>query len=78
MNMAKFGTLIWSDVIKGVVVAVFTAALTALVPILQGGSFPSGAQLKTIGLAALAAGVAYLVKNMLTNSKDELFKTEPK
>jgi hypothetical protein len=45
---------------------------------LQNGGFPNLAQLKTMGLAGLAAGIAYIVKNMLTNSSDELFKTEPK
>jgi hypothetical protein len=76
--MAKFGTLIFTDFVKAVVMAILTAVLTALVPILQSGSFPTGAQLKTIVLAGLAAGVAYIVKNLLTNSKDELFKAEPK
>ena len=76
--MAKFGTLIWSDVLKALFTAILTAILSALVPILQSGNFPTGVQLKTIALAGLAAGVAYLVKNMLTNSKDELLKTEPK
>jgi hypothetical protein len=76
--MAKFGTLIWTDIVKAVFTAVLTAVLSAIVPILQSGNFPTGAQLKTIALAGLAAGVAYLIKNMLTNSKDELLKTEPK
>jgi hypothetical protein len=78
MNLAKFGTLNLTDIIKGFVVAVITAVLTAVIPLLQSGTFPTLAQLKTMGLAGLAAGIAYLIKNMLTNSNDELFKTEPK
>jgi hypothetical protein len=76
--MAKFGTLIFSDFVKAAFTAVLTAILTALVPILQKGEFPTSAQLKTIALAGLAAGLAYIIKNLLTNSKDELLKMEPK
>lgn len=78
MNLAKFGTLIGTDLVKGFFVAVVTVVLTAIVPLLQGGAFPTLGQLKTMGLAGLAAGIAYLIKNLLTNSKDELLKPEPK
>jgi len=78
MNIAKFGTLVWTDFVKAAFTAVLTAVLSALVPILQSGAIPTAAQLKTIALAGIAAGVAYLAKNLLTNSKDELLRTEPK
>ena len=77
MNIAKFGTLIWADVVKGFFTAALTTILLAVVPLLQSGKFPDLVQLKTFALAGLAAGVAYIIKNLLTNSKDELLKTEP-
>jgi hypothetical protein len=75
---AKFLALKGIDYVKGFVVAVLTAVLTAVIPVIQTGTFPTGAQLKTMLISGLAAGIAYLIKNMLTNSKDELFKPEPK
>ena len=78
MNLAKFGTLIWSDVVKGFFTAALTTVLLAVVPLLQSGKFPDLAQLKVFALSGLAAGIAYIIKNLLTNSKDELLKTEPK
>jgi hypothetical protein len=78
MNLAKFGTLIWSDVVKGFFTAALTTVLLAVVPLLQNGKFPDLAQLKVFALSGLAAGIAYIIKNLLTNSKDELLKTEPK
>jgi hypothetical protein len=76
--MAKFLSLDERDALKGAIVAAGTSVLTALVTALNAGQLPAVADLKTIGLAGLSAGIAYLVKNFLTNSKNELAKPEPK
>lgn len=67
-----------SDLIKGVVVAAIAAVGTGLLPVLQSGALPTLAQLQTAGIAGLTAGLAYLLKNLFTNSQGETFKTEPK
>lgn len=74
--MSSFLKLGIPDILKGFVVAVFTAVITALIPILQGGGFPDGPTLIGILWTSLAAGLAYLLKNFLTNSSGELFKPE--
>lgn len=57
-------TINYRDVLRGVVVAVLTAALTALLDGLQ----VNGLNLdwKSIGIIGLTAGVSYLVKNVFT------------
>jgi hypothetical protein len=78
---AKFLQLGIMDWIKGFVVAAIAAIVTPLLAWLQaiGAAQPAPVlSWKAIGAAALAAGIAYLVKNLLTNSKDQLFKMEPK
>jgi hypothetical protein len=75
---AKFLSLNERDVIKGVVVTAFTSILTASLTYLNSGHVPNTADLKTIGIAGASAGISYLIKNLLTNSKDELGKVEPK
>lgn len=75
---AQFLRLNMDDVLLGFVVAVLSSILSSAVVILQAGNLPNGAQLKTIALVGLSSGVSYLVKNLLTNSNDQLFKTESK
>jgi hypothetical protein len=77
MQLAKFGTLTGSDFLKGLIVSVLTTATAALYSILQTNALPTIAQLKQIGIVAFFAGISYLIKNMSTNSQDQVFKAEP-
>jgi len=62
-----------SDVIKGCIVSVITAILTALLPLLQSGQIP---EYKTLLFAGLTAGVSYLLKNLFTSSTGDFLKKE--
>ena len=73
---ANFLQINLDDLLRGLVVAVVSAILTAILPVIQNG-IPTVAQLQSIGIVGLTAGVAYLSKNLLTNSKDQMFKPEP-
>ena len=75
---SKFLTLNGTDFIKGLVVTMFSAILLSIANILAMGTFPNLLQLKAIGFSALSAGIAYIVKNLFTNSQDQLFTAEPK
>lgn len=68
MKSSSFLNLNWQDLRKGFIVAVLTAVLGSLYPIIESGRFPSIIELKTIGGAALLAGVAYLIKNLFTGT----------
>ena len=71
---SSFLRLGWRDAVKGFVVAAITVVLGGLYTSVEAGSLPSAAQLQTLGLAA---GIAYLLKNFLTNSEDKILTKEP-
>ena len=73
---SNFLRLDTSDLVKGFVVAFLSASLTGLIATLDSGALPSLAELKQAGVVGLTAGLSYLLKNLLTNSQDELLKKE--
>lgn len=73
-----FGTLNWKDLINGLIVAFLSASLSGVITILDGGKLPLLTDLKAAGIVGLTAGLSYLLKNILTNSQGEVFKTEQK
>jgi ABC-type antimicrobial peptide transport system permease subunit len=78
---AKFLRLGLVDYFRGLVVAAFGAVGAIIYPLVKAAAmgqhviFPSW---ESIGKIALYAGVAYLFKNLFTNSKDQTFRLEPK
>jgi VIT1/CCC1 family predicted Fe2+/Mn2+ transporter len=74
--MSKFLNLNLVDLGKGLIVAVITAVLTFAYEALQAGTLFAPGTLKTVGLVALSALVAYLLKNLFTNSTGQIIKTE--
>lgn len=73
---SSFLNLNTQDLVKGFIVAFLSAALTGLVATLDSGALPSLVELKQAGVVGLTAGLSYLLKNLLTNSQDELLKKE--
>ena len=71
MKKSKLFKLDFNDLLKGVLVAFITALLTSLLQVLQSGGLPNMDALKVMGITSITAAVAYLVKNLLTNSKDD-------
>jgi zinc transporter ZupT len=67
-----------NDLLKGLITAVLTAIVTALYAIIQTGVLPTFEQIKTILMTALLAGIAYLLKNFITNSDEKILKPEDK
>jgi hypothetical protein len=78
MDLSNYFSLNLKDALKGVAVAVVSSVLTALLTSLESGGLPTGLEWKNIGIVGLTAGVAYIVKNLLTNSEGQLLKSEPK
>lgn len=77
MNTSPFLKLNVRDLVNGLVVAFLTSALTGLIQILDAGVLPTLVELKTSGLAGLVASLAYLLKNLVTNSQGEMAVKDP-
>lgn len=77
MKQSGLGKINIRDLIKGVIVAGFMGGLASIYDILQSGVLPTKEQLLKAGLLALGAAIAYLLKNVFTNSADEFAKKEP-
>jgi len=67
-------TLNKADFLKGLIIAVITAVITILYNTVQIGSLSF--DWKAISTAAASAALAYIMKNLLTNSEDEFLKKE--
>lgn len=78
MAKSKFLTLNARDFFRGLLVAIGTAIGTGVANILNTGALPDSSDMQTIGTAGAAAGVAYLTKNLFTNSDDKVAKAEAK
>lgn len=75
---SAFLTIDWKDAIKGLIVAVITAVISALLAILKTGQLPTPADWQQIGIIALTAGLSYILKNWLTSSDDKFMTPEVK
>jgi hypothetical protein len=65
--ISKQFSLKWRDAVRGVIIAVLTPAIVIIQQSLQAGVFVF--DLKTIGMAAVGGGLAYLAKNFLEPTK---------
>ena len=66
--MSDLFSLNWKDLFNGLIVSVIGAVGTALGTILSSGVLPTLADLKTIGIGALTAGGAYLIKRLVSDT----------
>lgn len=76
MKSSKFLSLDLNDFLKGLIMAVLAAVLAIVKTTIEAGSL--NFDFPTIGKYALLAALAYITKNLLTNSRDEFAKPEPK
>lgn len=67
-------TLNKADFLKGLIIAVLTAVITVAYNTVQTGTLSF--DWKAISTAATSAALAYIMKNLLTNSEDEFLKKE--
>lgn len=70
MKTSNFLSLNWLDLGKGLLMAVLTPVVVIVQQSLEAGVFTL--DWKSIGLAAVGGGVAYLVKNFFTSNKTEV------
>jgi hypothetical protein len=63
-----------SDFIKGLIMAVLTTVITVIYQTVEAGSLVF--DWKAIGTMALTSALAYIMKNLFTNSTGKLFAKE--
>jgi hypothetical protein len=64
------------DFINGVIVAIICTFLTGFYQLIANGGLINWVTLKPVVIAAIGSGVAYLTKNLLSNSKGQFMKGE--
>jgi len=74
---SEFLTLDYRDLLHGIVMAFLTALLTGIIDLLQKGSVFDWPSIKTILIAGLSAALSYLLKCLLSNSRNQLLTKEP-
>lgn len=62
-----------TDLLRGLIVAVVTAILTGLYDLVQSGGTLS---MKAVFIPGILAMLSYLIKNLFTNSNDQVLKSE--
>lgn len=76
MEKSKFLKLNAEDFFKGLLVAVVTAILTAILVIIQSGLEINKQSILSVLYAGGAALVSYLLKNLFTNNKGEILTSD--
>lgn len=73
---SPFGQLNWADFGKGLLIAVISSVLTIIYTTIQSGSLTF--DWKAILTTAAASALAYISKNLFTNSNNQFGQSEPK
>lgn len=74
---SKFLTLDLKDFLRGLLIAFLTAIITGIIELLDTGAIFTWLTLKPVLIAGVSGALAYLLKCLMTNSKDQMFKREP-
>ena len=73
---SKFLRLNARDLILGIFMALVTTLLAEIIKILESGIEINWVNIKPVLIAGVCAGLTYLLKNLVSNSKGELFRSE--
>jgi hypothetical protein len=76
-QLSKLFTLNVQDLLKGFLIAALTVVLTGVITTLKAGSLPDMAMIEHLITAGLGAGLAYILKNLFTNSQNQFATPEP-
>ena len=74
---SKFLSLDLKDFLRGILIAFMTAVITGIISMLDIGANFSWFSLKPVLMAGVSAALSYLLKCLMTNSQDQMFKREP-
>jgi len=75
---SEFLTISAKDVSRGILIAFMTAILTGTIEMIETGLVFNWITIKPVIIAGVSAALSYLLKCLMSNSRDELFRREPK
>ena len=73
---SKYLKLNTRDFINGIIVAILCTFLTGFYQLVANGGLINWITIKPVVIAAIGSGVAYLTKNLLSNSKGQFMRGE--
>ena len=73
---SEFFKLNIKDFIRGLLMAVMGSLSASVPPMFMNGTLPTTEQLKSASIIGAGVGIGYLLKNLLTNSSDQILKKE--
>ena len=75
---SKFFTLDWKDLSRGLLIAFLAAVISGIIELLDTGAIFTWMTMKPVLIAGVSAALSYLLKCLMTNSQDQMFKREPR
>jgi hypothetical protein len=73
---SKFLTLDKRDFIEGLIIVILCTFITGFYQLIANGGVINWETVKPVVIAAIGAGVSYLTKNLLSNSKGQFMRSE--
>jgi hypothetical protein len=74
---SKLGTLDIRDLFNGLLIAFLAALIDGIIKLLGSGVAFDWPHIQPILIAGISAALAYLLKSLSTNSRNQLFTKEP-
>jgi hypothetical protein len=74
---SKLGTLDWRDLMNGLLIAFLAAMIDGIIKLLDAGVVFDWLHIKSILITGISAALSYLLKSIMTNSRNQLLKKEP-
>lgn len=74
---SKYLTLNAKDFFRGLLIAILAAIITEVINILDAGAIFTWVTMKPVLIAGVSAALSYLLKCLMTNSQDQMFRREP-
>ena len=74
---SKLGTLDYRDILNGLLIAFLAAMIDGIIKILNSGAVFDWPHLQPVVIAGVSAALSYLLKSLMTNSRNQLLRKEP-
>jgi hypothetical protein len=74
---SKLGTLDWRDLMNGLLIAFLAAMIDGIIKLIDAGVVFDWLHIKPILITGISAALSYLLKSIMTNSRNQLLKKEP-